>query len=106
MEDAVEPLGKLLACRYDVRNARVANLALGTNETLRERLLRHQKGTRDLRCAQPSQQSERQRHLRVEGQRRVAAREDQPESVVLDRWLRVHGGFSSVVRVGRRQGGQ
>jgi hypothetical protein len=48
------------------------------------RRLGHEERAGDLGHAQPGQRAQRQRHLRLETQCRVAAGEDQPQPVVLD----------------------
>jgi hypothetical protein len=51
---------------------------------LRERRRRHQIGLRDLFRPQAAHLAQRQRHLRVGRQRRMAAGEDQPQPIILD----------------------
>ncbi len=63
-------------------DAGVADLALRANEPLRDRRLRLQEGARDLLRRQAAQRAQRQRHLRLGGQRWVAAREHQGQPVV------------------------
>jgi hypothetical protein len=71
--------------RHAKRNARVADLPFRAHESLRERRLRDEKRTRDLVRLQAGHLAERQRDLRLDGERRVAAREDEAEPVVGDR---------------------
>jgi hypothetical protein len=73
--------------RHAVGDARIADLALGAHQPLRHRRLGHQERARDLRRGQPAQQAQRQGHLRAAPQRGVAAREDEPQAVVLQRPL-------------------
>jgi hypothetical protein len=56
---------------------------------LRERRLRNDERARDLLRRQAADEAQRQRDLRVGGEGRVAAREDQLEAVVGDRSLLV-----------------
>ncbi len=69
------------------RDARRADLLLGAHEALRHRLLRHEERTRDLLRAQTAERAQRQRDLRVELQRGMAAGEDELEALVRDRRL-------------------
>jgi len=92
--------GQLFAHGHDVRNARVPDLALRPYQSLGECLLGHEKRARNLRSAQAAEQAQRQGDLRIEGEGRMAAGEDEPEAVVLDRVAGVHGRFSAIVRVG------
>ena len=78
-----------LGFRHDIRNAGVANLALGADQPLRHGGGRHQKRPRDLVGLEAAQGAEGQRHLRFRGQRGVAAGEHQAQAVV--------GNFTSVV---------
>ena len=84
LEDAVEALRQQVERRHAVGDAGVADLALGPDEPLGERRLRDQEGPRDLRCREAAERPERQGDATVHRQRRMAAREDQPESVVGD----------------------
>ena len=90
-QDPVESLGQQVERRHPVRDARVADLSFGAHEPLGERGLRNQECASDLRRGQAAQGPQRQADPGVERQRRVAAREDQSESVVRDRhrFLRV-----------------
>ena len=96
-EHAAESLGKLARRRHPVGNAGVADLALGAHEPLRHRRLGHEEGTRDLTGLEPADGAQRERHPRLERQRGMRAREDQPQPVVpLGR------GRGELGRVGRR----
>ena len=64
------------------RNAGRLDLALGAHEPLRHRRLGDEERARDLVGRQTSERPQRQRDLRVERERRVAAREDQLEPLV------------------------
>src|SRR5205085_1382961 len=63
----------------------IADLPLRANEPLSQRRLRKQEGARHLARLQSGDLTERQRDLRVRGERRMAAREDEAEAVVGDR---------------------
>ena len=68
--------------RHDEGDAGVADLALGPDEPLRHGRLGHEEGPGDLGRRHAGQRAQGQRHLRLEGQRRVAAGEHQAEPVV------------------------
>ena len=94
----LEPARHVAGVRHGVRNARVADLRLRAYEPLRHRGRRHQERARDLVRLEPAERPERERDLRLDRQRRVAAGEDQPEPIVRDlvrielrRWLHVGG---------------
>ena len=57
-------------------------LRLGPHQALGHRRLGYQEGPRDLGRRQAAQRAQAERHPRLEGQRRMAAREDQAELVV------------------------
>ena len=89
VEDEVErrersgrPLREEVVGRHAERDPGGADLALGAHEPLGHRRLRHEEGTGHLRRGQPAHRLERQRHLRVDGEGRVAAGEDQREPLV------------------------
>ncbi len=82
-----EPARQLGFAGHPVRDPRVADLALGPDQPLRHRRLRHQERVRDLRRAQPAEQPQGQRDLRGGAQRGMAAGEDQPQPVVRHRFL-------------------
>ena len=84
LEDAVEALGEQVEWRHAIRDAGVADLALGPDEPLGERRLGDEEGSRDLRCRQAAERPERQGDPTVHRQRRMAAGEDQAQSVVGD----------------------
>ena len=65
----------------------------GRRSPLCHRLLGHEEGTCDLVCREPAEGAERERHLRLDGQGRVAAREDELQALVRER-CRVHGCLS------------
>ena len=80
----VEPLRELLRAGHLVGDARVADLRLRAHDALREGGRGRQEGVRDLLGLQPAHLAQRERHLRVGRERRVAAGEDEPQAVVLD----------------------
>jgi hypothetical protein len=84
-EDRLEPLGKGVVRRDSERDPGRADLVLRPDEPLRHRRLAGQEGAGDLGRGQAAEQPERERHLRVDRQRRVTAREDQREPLVGDR---------------------
>ena len=63
------------------------DLPLRSDQPLRHRLLRDEKGARDLLRTQAAERPQRERDLGVELERRVAAGEDELESLVRDRRL-------------------
>jgi len=73
------------------RDAGIADLPLGANETLGECGLRHDERARNLGCREAADQAERQCDLCLRGEARVAAREDQLEALVRNRGLLVDG---------------
>jgi hypothetical protein len=77
-----EPFREQPVGRDAERDAGVADLPLRTHETLRHRRCRDEEGPRDLVRLQPAEEAERQRHLRLECERGVAAEEDQLEPLV------------------------
>ena len=79
-----EPRGQIVPVGHRIRNARVANLAFRAHEPLRHRCRRHEKRARDLVRFEAAQRAQRQRDLRLERKRRVAASEDQPKAIVGD----------------------
>src|SRR4029079_13752531 len=84
-EHRLDAFGQLLARRHLVRNARLANLPLRAYQALRGGGFRLDEPARDLTRRQAAQRAERQRGARVRRDGRMAAREEEPEPVVLDR---------------------
>ena len=82
LEHAVEALGEQVERRHAIRDAGIVDLALGPDEPLGKRRLRDEEGPRDLRCREPAEGPERERDATVHRQCRMAAGEDQPQSVV------------------------
>src|SRR5712692_302839 len=58
------------------------DLALGPDQPLGHGRLGYQEGARDLGGGEPAKEPERQRDLDADGDRRVAASEDQPQPLV------------------------
>ena len=86
-QHGVEALRQLGALRHLVRDAGVADLGFRPDDPLRHRRCRGQERPRDLLGGQSADFTQREGHLRVGLQRRVAAGEDQPEPVVVQRLL-------------------
>ena len=84
MKDGVEPAGQLVARRHLIRYARVANLRLGADDALSDSWRIHEKRAADFFGRQPAHFAQRQRHLRIQRQRRMATGENQPQPIVLD----------------------
>jgi hypothetical protein len=77
-----EPVREQMRRRHAERDAGRLDLALGPHEPLRHRRLRNEEGARDLRRGQAAERAQRERHLGIRGQRRVAAGEDELEALV------------------------
>ena len=90
-QDAPQPVGQLLVGRDPVRDVRVGDLALRAHDPLAHRRLGDEEGASDLAGRQAAERPQRERHARRHVERRVAAGEDQPQPVVDDRALVVHG---------------
>ena len=96
-EDALEAPGELGARGHPVRDACAPDLPLGADEALGQRAFRNEKRARDLRRREAPERVQCERDARVQRQRRVRAREDEPEAVVGEffeqavRGGRVHG---------------
>ncbi len=107
LADAVESLPPRVRGRDLVRDAGVADLALHPDEPLRHGGLGHEHRARDLGGLEPPDGLQRQGDARLQVERRVAAREDQAQPVVLDvgRLVRVHLDRATPLReVGERGG--
>ena len=76
--------GSSAAGGHPVRDAGRGDLLLRPGDPGGHRRLADQEGARDLGRGQPAQQPQGQRDLRLDGERRVAAGEDQPQPVVGD----------------------
>ena len=77
-----EPLGQQLGRGHPERDPREPDLALGPHQPLGHRGLLDQEGLRDLGRREPAERPQRERDLRVERERRMAAREDELEALV------------------------
>ena len=81
-EDRAEAVGQLGVAGHPVRDPGLADLAFGPHQALGHGRLRHQEGAGDRPGLQAAQQTEGEGHLRLDRQRRMAAGEDQAQSVV------------------------
>ena len=99
-EHGAEPVGELGVVGDAVGDVGGADLLLRPHQALRHRRLRHEERAGDLVGLQPAEQAQREGDLRAGGEGRVAAREDQPQAVVLHR-TDLGGRL-----VGRTQGGR
>ncbi len=79
-----QPLLQMARIRHAIWNACLDNLALGARQPLRHRLLREQEGPCYLGCRQTRECAKRQRHLSLDRERWVTAREHQPKPIVLN----------------------
>ena len=107
-ENAREPIGEQLRRRHAKRDPGLADPSLCPDEPLRQSRLGDEECPRDLGRRQPSDLAERQRDLRVERERGMAARECQREPLVGDRvhvvllgWELVEPGEQSLPCAGR-----
>ncbi|HJX46738.1 MAG TPA: hypothetical protein VJ375_02745, partial [Gaiellaceae bacterium] len=73
--------------------ARSPHPLLGPADALRHGRLGHEEGVCDLRSRQAAHRAQRERELRRNGQRRVAAQEEEREHVVVAGRLRRVGGL-------------
>ena len=79
-----QPLLQMVRIRHAIWNACLDNLALGARQPLRHRLLREQEGPCYLGCRQTRECAKRQRHLSLDRERWVTAREHQPKPIVVN----------------------
>ena len=77
-----QPAGQLLGARHAVGDARARDLALGTHDALCHRVLGGDEGPGDLGGRESEHSTQRERHLPLAAQRRMAAGEDQLQAVV------------------------
>ena len=84
VQDGVEPRGQLLARGHLIRDAGVANLRLRPDDALSDGWRVHEKRPPNFLRRQRAHFAERQRDLRVQRQRGMAAREDQPQPIVFE----------------------
>ena len=82
-QHGVEPFGQVAVRGDAVGDAGAADLSLGAHQALRHRRRRHEERARDLLGRESPEGAERQGDLRLDGERGVAAGEDQPEAVVV-----------------------
>ncbi len=87
-ENGVEALRQDVVRRHAVGNPGFADLLFGPHEPLRHRRRGEQKGAPDLLRRESAERFQGQRDLRFRSERRMAAREDEPQAVVRDRALR------------------
>ena len=87
-EHAVQPLADHVERRHLIRDTGIADLGFRAHQPLRHGLFRDQKGLGDLRGRQSTDRAQRQSNLSLFRQGRMAAGEDQPQDVVLQRALR------------------
>ena len=87
MEDGIERAGQFVARRDLIGNAGVADLRLGADDALRDGAWSREIGVRDLLGRQAADLAQRERDLGIGGQRRMAAGEDEPKAIVLERLL-------------------
>ncbi|MHC2316297.1 hypothetical protein ACVIHC_003343 [Bradyrhizobium diazoefficiens] len=90
-EHAVEPLRQRVAFGHLIGNAGEPDLLLGADEALRHRLLTDEERARDLRGREAANGAQRQRDLDLLRERGMAAGEDQPQHVVVERRRRLVG---------------
>jgi hypothetical protein len=83
-QDGVEPVGQFRSLRYLIWNPCVADLGLGADDPLRERGRRRQEGSSDFFGREPAHFAQRQGHLGIGCERRMAAREDQSQPVIFN----------------------
>ena len=83
-QHGVEPLRQLGPRRNLIGNARVADLGLRAHDALRQCRRRREKRLGNLLRRQTADLAQRERDLRIGGQRRMATREDQAKAVVFD----------------------
>jgi hypothetical protein len=77
-----DAVGQQIVRRHPERDPGVPDLRLRADQPLRHRRLRDEERARDLLGGQAAQRPQRERHLRLGGERRVAAGEDQLEALV------------------------
>jgi hypothetical protein len=79
-----EPVGEDVVGRDAEGDAGVADLPLRAHEPLRHRRLRHEERPRDLARLEPAERAQRERDLRVDRKRGMAAGEDEAQALVGD----------------------
>ena len=83
-EDARDASREILRGRHPIRDASRLDLGLGPGDPLAHGGLRHQERSGDLGHGQTTDHAQRQRDAGLDRERRVTAREDEPEPVILD----------------------
>jgi hypothetical protein len=81
-EHGGEPIGQQVVGRHPERDPGGLDLALGPHQPLSHGRLADQEGARDRGRGQAAERAQRKRDLRVDGQRRMTAGEDELESLV------------------------
>ncbi len=83
-EHGIEAFVELVGFGNTIWNAGVPNLSLGAYEALGHRGCRDEKGSSDFLGLETAERAQGQRDLRIECERRVAAREDEAKTIVRD----------------------
>ena len=86
-QDRIQPIREEMISRNRERNRGRLDLRLGTREPPLHRLFRDDEGACDLLGRQPAERAQRERDLRLERKRGMAAGEDQLEALVLNHRL-------------------
>jgi len=89
-EHCAQAIGQEMRGRDAERDARRLDFSLRAHESLRHRLLGNEERTSNFLRPQPAERPQRQRDLRVELERGMAAGEDELEALVRDRRLVHH----------------
>ena len=91
-QHALEARRQFVARGHLVGNVGVADLGLGAHDALRDGGRGREEGRGDLFGGETADFAQRQRHLRVGRERRVAAREDQAQTIVFELFLFIERG--------------
>ena len=83
-QDTADPVWKLVTLRHAVRNPLGLDLRFRPDDPLGHGGRRHTERTGDLVGGEPGDAAQREGDLRIDVERRVAAREDQAQTVVVD----------------------
>ena len=97
-EHGGEPIRQQVVGRHSERDAGGLDLALRPHQPLRHRRLGHQEGARDLVGGEAAEGAQGEGHLRVDGERRMTAGEDELEPLVGKR-RRVHRVLHCLLRL-------
>src|SRR5712664_1563661 len=84
VEDGVQAVGEVLPPWHLIGNPGIADLSLGPHDPLGHCGGRREERAGDLLGREPAHLTQRQRHLGVRRQGRMAAGEDQPQAVVIN----------------------